>query len=274
MGSPCLLKNWLLFCLSFAAIFLFTVDATIPVWLRLLCRLISCCLCYAAILYFWTASRCATHPLWLRLLYKFYIVLACFACFISAAKLIAELILEPDAACAVLLGYLVAAVGVAVGVAPRHATDLSPCLLKHWLLFCLSFAAIFLFTVIFPDLATIPVWLRLLCRPINCCLCCAAILYFWTASRCAADPLWLRLLYKFNIVELFFAHFISAAKLITEAILEPEAACAVLLGVFIGLNLIFCCLRDRKGWLPTSCLKAESTAAETKTPVVTVAVRH
>ena len=166
------------------------------------------------------------------------------------------------------------AVGVAVGVAPRHATDLSPCLLKNWLLFCLSFAAIFLFTVIFPDLATIPVWLRLLCRLINCCLCCAAILYFWTASRCAADPLWLRLLYKFNIVELFFAHFNSAAKLITEVILEPEAACAVLLGYLVALNLIFCCLRDRKDWLPTSCLKAESTAAETKAPVVTVAVRH
>ena len=110
------------------------------------------------------------------------------------------------------------AVGVAVGVAPRHATDLSPCLLKNWLLFCLSFAAIFLFTVIFPDLATIPVWLRLLCRLINCCLCCAAILYFWTASRCATDPLWLRLLNKFMIVVACFDCFISAAKLIAEVI--------------------------------------------------------
>ena len=38
------------------------------------------------------------------------------------------------------------AVGVAVGVAKRHATDLSPCQLNLWVLFVLSFAAIFLFT--------------------------------------------------------------------------------------------------------------------------------
>ena len=165
------------------------------------------------------------------------------------------------------------AVGVAVGVAPRHATDLSPCLLRNWL-FCLSFAAIFLFTAIFPDLVTIPVWLRLLCRLINCCLCYPVILYFWTASQSATDPLWLRLLYKFIIVELLLRLFISAAELIAEVILEPDAACAVLLGYLVALNLIFCCLRDRKDWLPTSCLKTESTAAETKAPVVTVAVRH
>ena len=67
------------------------------------------------------------------------------------------------------------AVGVAVGVAKRHATDLSLCQLIIWLLFCLSFAAIFVFTIIFPDTATIPVWLRLLCRLINCCLCYATL---------------------------------------------------------------------------------------------------
>ena len=186
------------------------------------------------------------------------------------------------------------AVGVAVGVAKRHATDLSPCQLNLWVLLLLSFSAIFLFTFIFPDTATIPVWLRLLCRLINCCLCYAAILYFWTASRCAADPLRLRLLYKVVIVELCFCYFFSAAKLIAEAFLEPDAVTAgpVLLGVFIGLNLIFCraflspsiylsiCLQDNLlsvyllAGLPTSCLKAESTAAETKAPVVTVAVRH
>jgi len=134
--------------------------------------------------------------------------------------------------------------GVAVGVAKRHATDLSPCQLNLWVLLLLSFSAIFLFTFIFPDTATIPVWLRLLCRLINCCLCYAAFLYFWTASQCVTptDPLRLRLLYKVVIVELCFCYFFSAAKLIAEAFLEPDAVTAgpVLLGVFIGLNLIFC----------------------------------
>ena len=186
------------------------------------------------------------------------------------------------------------AVGVAVGVAKRHATDLSPCQLNLWVLLLLSFSAIFLFTFIFPDTATIPVWLRLLCRLINCCLCYAAFLYFWTASQCVTptDPLRLRLLYKVVIVELCFCYFFSAAKLIAEAFLEPDAVTAgpVLLGVFIGLNLIFCraflspsiylsiCLQDNLlsvyllAGLPTSCLKAESTAAETKAPVVTIHV--
>merc|ERR1712194_997401 len=45
-----------------------------------------------------------------------------------------------------------------------------------------------------------------------------------------------------GIVELCFCYFFSAAKLIAEAFLEPDAVTAgpVLLGVFIGLNLIFC----------------------------------
>ena len=76
------------------------------------------------------------------------------------------------------------------------------------------------------------------------------------------------------IVVACFDCFISAAKLIAE-LPEPDAATAGgILLVLVALNLIVCCVRDRKDWLPTSCLKTESTAAETKAPVVTVAVRH
>ena len=142
--------------------------------------------------------------------------------------------------------------------------------------------------MIIPDLATIPVWLRLLCRLINYCLC-FAVLYFW--NKRGADPFRCRLLCGFIIV--FVAYFISAAKLIFDLLnFEPDetatagkaSAGAVvrltIVGVLVALNCIFppCCkcrrLRGKKDWLPTSCLKTESTAAETKAPVVTVAVRH
>ena len=172
------------------------------------------------------------------------------------------------------------AVGVAVGVAPRVAPRHE---LKIWVLFCLSIAAIWLCTMIIPDLATIPVWLRLLCRLINFCLCCP-VLYFW--NKRATDPLRCRFLCGFIIVNV--AYFISAAKLIFDPLIfEPDGATAdtvvrlTIVGVLVALSpCIFppCCkcrrLRGKKDWLPTSCLKTESTAEETKTPVVTVAVRH
>ena len=175
------------------------------------------------------------------------------------------------------------AVGVAVGVAKRHATDLSPCQLNLWVLLLLSFSAIFLFTFIFPDTATIPVWLRLLCRLINFCVCCPVVLYFWNER--ATVPLLCRFLCGFIIVAYFS---ISAAKLIFDLLcFEPDGATAddtvvrlTIIGVLLAMACIFppCCkcrrLRGKKDWLPTSCLKTESTAEETKTPVVTVAVRH
>jgi len=172
------------------------------------------------------------------------------------------------------------AVGVAVGVAPRVAPRHE---LKIWVLFCLSIAAIWLCTMIIPDLATIPVWLRLLCRLINFCVCCPVVLYFWNER--ATVPLLCRFLCGFIIVAYFS---ISAAKLIFDLLcFEPDGATAddtvvrlTIIGVLLAMACIFppCCkcrcLRGKKDWLPTSCLKTESTAEETKTPVVTVAVRH
>jgi len=164
------------------------------------------------------------------------------------------------------------AVGVAVGVAPRVAPRHE---LKIWVLFCLSIAAIWLCTMIIPDLATIPVWLRLLCRLINFCLCCPVVLYFWN-ERATVPLLWV---YHVGL------SFISATKFIFDLLsFEPDGTTAdtvVRLTIaLVALALIFhpCCkcrrLRGKKDWLPTSCLKTESTAEETKTPVVTVAVRH
>ena len=113
------------------------------------------------------------------------------------------------------------AVGVAIGVAPRHATDLSTCQHLIWGLFCpsLFFAAILTSTMIIPDLATIPVWLSLLCRLISCCLCCAAILYYEYATAAlqrAIFPVWVRLLWWLTIVELCSICLISATKFCIE----------------------------------------------------------
>ena len=112
------------------------------------------------------------------------------------------------------------AVGVAIGVAPRHATDLSPCQRIIWGLFCPSlFAAILTLTTIIPDLATIPVWPSLLCRLISCCLCCAAILYYEYATAAlqrAIFPVWVRLLWWLTIVELCSICLISATKFCIE----------------------------------------------------------
>ena len=191
------------------------------------------------------------------------------------------------------------AVGVAIGVAPRHATDLSPCQRIIWGLFCPSlFAAILTLTTFIPDLATIPVWPSLLCRLISCCLCCAAILYYATALQrgfTATFPLGLRLLWLFTTVGdgLCFICFMYAATLcliyLCRTFIELErnrwdqptagTTAGVLLVVGVGLNVFpyffICCLKTREAWLPTFCLETESTAEqETKAPVVTVAVRH
>ena len=134
------------------------------------------------------------------------------------------------------------AVGVAIGVAPRHATDLSPCQRIIWGLFCPSLvAAILALTTIIPDLATIPVWLSLLCRLISCCLCCAAI-YYATFFERATFPLGLRLLWLFTIVGISFICFISAANFCIELERnrwdQPTAGTAgVLLVVGVGVTM-------------------------------------
>eukprot|EP00964_Phaeocystis_antarctica_P038939 scaffold22267_cov64-Phaeocystis_antarctica.AAC.3 len=188
------------------------------------------------------------------------------------------------------------AVGVAIGVAPRHATDLSPCQRYIWGLFCPSlFAAVLTLTTFIPDLATIPVWPSLLCRLISCCLCCAAILYYATALQrgfTATFPLGLRLLWLFTIVGISFICFISAANFCIELERnrwdQPTAGttAGVLLVVGVGLNVFpyffICCLKTREAWLPTFCLETDfclelgcpPSAEETKAPLVTVAVRH
>merc|ERR1712194_446184 len=97
-------------------------------------------------------------------------------------------------------------------------------------------------TMIIPDLATIPVWLRLLCRLINFCVCCPVVLYFWNER--ATVPLLCRFLCGFIIVAYFS---ISAAKLIFDLLcFEPDGATAddtvvrlTIIGVLLAMACIF-----------------------------------
>ena len=180
------------------------------------------------------------------------------------------------------------AVGVAVGVAPRHVIPLwrhPLCRLIIWGLCCFLFGSILFSTIVVSEIAhTLP--LRLLCRLATCCLCCAAA-YCITTKILYRDHVCHRLLCRILIFELGCLCFISASNFYFELPVPgaphiiPLASVqlyiiprGLLLSVCFGLNINLCCLLDTKARpmaklvLP-ACLEneTESTADETKAPV-------
>ena len=96
----CQLILWGLGCLFFAAALIVAIMmpeyATIPVWLRIFCWLITSSLSYAGIFTLESKTQLAPLPMWHRVLFKFIIWELWCICCISAALFIVELWLVLD----------------------------------------------------------------------------------------------------------------------------------------------------------------------------------
>ena len=154
--------------------------------------------------------------------------------------------------------------GVAVGVAPRHAT-VPLYRLILWGLGCLFFAAALIVAIMMPEYATIPVWLRIFCWLITSSLSYAGIFTLESKTQLAPLPMWHRVLFKFIIWELWCICCISAALFIVELwlVLDETASkglwstsllhhlaidsktAGLLLHLAFWLILILCILGDR-----------------------------
>ena len=110
------------------------------------------------------------------------------------------------------------AVGVAVGVAPRHATvplwHQPLCRLILWGLGCFFFAAALTVAIMMPEYTPIPVWLRSFCWLVTSSLCYAGIFTLESKTQLAPLPMWHRVLFKSIIWELWCICCISAALFI------------------------------------------------------------